>query len=117
MSYPELRSIVGANVPDLQGRVLQEQDTAHAVGQQIEAGLPNITGRVDGHEMFHNGWCWSDPGALFCAKSTSSYSASGTGGPAMAIGIDASKSNTIYGSSDTVQPLAYAVRYLIRALP
>lgn len=89
------------------GRVLQGADNSHAVGTTIEAGLPNITGK--GHYADNNG-DWE--GALYNvgnANYIGDGSASGT-----RIGFDASRSNSIYGNSNTVQPPAYVVKVWCR---
>ena len=72
----------------------------NGVGGYVEAGLPNITGQS-------NVWgSNSESGAL---KTTITGTA-GLGGSIYSvvgnIGLDASKSNAIYGNSDTVQPRA-----------
>lgn len=124
--YPELVAALGSNVlPNLNGRVLQGAETA---GEYKEAGLPNISGGMgltfgytsDNRQtpypigathvsgVFSTDEKW---GRMFTPEFTSHamdsefiYSA----------GIfDASKSNNIYGASDTVQPPAYTVRYYI----
>ena len=125
LPYPELRNVIGANVPDLRGRVLQEQDTAHAVGQQIEAGLPNITGSYESGSVF--GWGRGIGGSVTGRSAGSLYmeGRSSEGGTyvsdatrnGMTLCFDASRSNPVYGNSSTVQASAYAVRFLIRALP
>ena len=121
-------------MPDLRGRVLQEQDTAHTVGQLIDAGLPNITGGV--RWMFmgythgnadHSSGNRNYGAMHFGNTLEQSMWGQGTVGEtagtniphnwAKGIFIDASKSNSIYGKSSTVQPHAYAIRHLIRARP
>ena len=85
------------------GRVLQGADASHSVGTTIEAGLPNITGK--GHFADNNG-NWE--GALYNVENANYIgdgSATGT-----RIGFDASRSNSIYGNSTTVQPPAYVVK-------
>ena len=131
MPYPELRAAIGANVPDLRGRVLQEQDTTHVVGTTIDAGLPNIKGEInrgndDGvatplacqgsNSTFRN--CVGT-GPFRIGKSRTSsvwYRQPGSVG-IEGFSFDASLANAVYGNSDTVQPPAYMVRFLIRALP
>ena len=105
-------------MPDLRGRVLQERDATHVVGSQIEAGLPNITGSV-GRQNWANALLWSHTyDGAFYSDAHTSYGAIGDGSNGSCnLKFDASRSNSMFGSSDTVQPPAYAVRYLIRALP
>lgn len=73
-------------------------------GETISAGLPNITGYAnvesnnldEGGSLYHD---WSSRGVH-----------SGTGGAYQkTLRIDASRSNSIYGRSTTVQPPAYVV--------
>ena len=110
-------------MPDLRGRVLQEQDTAHAVGQQIEAGLPNITGTALLNPSVYNasyGCGGASSGSLTnrCGGRRSTHIGYNDGSNSYHyIDFDASASNPVYGNSTTVQPPAYAVRYLIRARP
>lgn len=85
-----------------EGRVLQGADEEHEAGTTIAAGLPNITGtfysRGGGTEAFiDNGYVATNPGG------------SGTGGQVRLEDFNASRSSSIYGSSDTVQPPAYVV--------
>jgi len=104
---------VGANTPDLRGRVLQEKDTP---GQKIEAGLPNITGAVD--SRYGIAGLWSTTGAYVkkIGRANHHYDAF-YDGSAGTFDFDASHSSPVYGRSETVQPPAYSVRYLIRAIP
>ena len=112
--YPELRNLIGANVPDLRGRVLQERDAIHAVGVAIEAGLPNISGQFYTHIPFPSIYIHSQ---LFDSQTVRTGGINGYNCETLKLTFDASKVNSIYGKSVTVQPPAYAVRYLIRALP
>ena len=94
-------------------RVLQGATDGSVVGTTVEAGLPNITGAFkqagqgdttstfDGFSgAFYNK-------TSFSGKYVSATGTSGTGG-AMP-GFDASRSSSIYGNSNTVQPPAYLV--------
>ena len=85
-------------------------------GAQRRAGLPNITGMFGDvytfEEVFHEG-----SGCISLTNLRSSlYTPASVGekGKGFNIEIDASKSNSIYGSSDTVQPPAYMVRAWVR---
>lgn len=80
----------------------------------IAAGLPNITGQIDPYSVGYNNdhiamrnW-W---GALFGKWGNSwGMSRRETGsGITSGIGFEASRSNSIYGKSSTVQPPAYVV--------
>lgn len=78
----------------------------------ISAGLPNITGKFQTRCLMHDTNGQVEQGALYRADTGSrSQAAGGTdwGGTGQAIGFDASRSNSIYGNSSTVQPPAYRV--------
>lgn len=89
---------------------LQTADTTHGAGTTIAAGLPNITSEIKGTAGY---------GAIQCSTPSFSGAISGThqGNAAWSgstngcynIEFDASKSNSIYGKSTTVQPPAYAL--------
>lgn len=102
-----------------QDKVLQ--GAVSGAGGTIEAGLPNIKGDImtgDGNSgvtsVFgvggkHNGALYVDRDKNF---SNDAYAASaGTGNNAFGFSFDASKSNNIYGKSETVQPPAYKVHF------
>lgn len=80
-----------------------------ALGDLVEAGLPNITGVS----------CWAaasaySPSGAFYVSSTSKTSlSSGIAETVTAEGFKASRSNSIYGNSSTVQPQAIKVLYYI----
>ena len=91
-------------------RVLMGASSTHAAGSTVEAGLPNITGdswlRPNSDAIVENG-----PFYLTDLKSRNPAVAtfSGSRGNSVTVGFDASRSNPIYGASDTVQPAAYYV--------
>lgn len=101
------------------GKCLWGADSSHAVGTEIAAGLPNITGSVGqtySGTTVNGGWhnyndCGGGGvGALYLSGKT--YGSSCTWAnynDAGKIAFDASKSNSIYGASTTVQPPALAV--------
>ena len=76
----------------------------------INAGLPNITGKY-GHQCLINWGTGTESGALYTGTGGSSAQNAGgsDGGNTQTIAFDASKSNNIYGKSNTVQPPAYVV--------
>lgn len=91
------------------GRVLQGADDAHAAGSEIEAGLPNITGYMN---RFYGEMATMEDatgGAFYPSNGYSkTYSMNWEYGK-RAVAFDASRSNAIYGKSNTVQPPALAV--------
>lgn len=112
--YQDLYDVIGNtyggdgeyfNVPNLIDKFIQGSDTS---GTEKEAGLPNITGTVGSFES-----ATPASGALYRV----------TGGQCPSAGhadrattmFDASRSNVIYGNSDTVQPPALTMAYFIKA--
>lgn len=67
----------------------------------LEAGLPNILGSAG---YFNSLIEYVYSGAMFEKSSEYTRDANNGGTQAKKIGFDASRSNKIYGSSDTVQP-------------
>ena len=100
-----------------QNRVLMGASYAHAAGTTVEAGLPNITGSVVPKlTNIYNSFI-SESGATMTGAfyNTGVFSPYG-GADASVINsvpkdlyFDASRSNSIYGRSSTVQPAAYYV--------
>ena len=89
-------------LPNAVGRVLQGGENV----KSIEAGLPNITGGPIGTE----GIAEQPKCALFRDGSVTQYSVDSANSHVWArVKFDASKSNPIYGSSDTVQPPAISL--------
>lgn len=118
VDYPDLYAVIGNtyggdtenfNVPNLVDKFIQGSTTS---GEEKEAGLPNITGT-----FYH------DPNARLSLSGAFSY----TGGSSINlqneaatntsgyVSFDASKSNAIYGNSNTVQPPALTMVYIIKA--
>lgn len=86
---------------------------ASEAGTQRSAGLPNITGSfsLTGIEV-HKSNVYS--GALYTDGNRHHYSLGHEPGDIPIVAFDASRSSSIYGSSDTVQPPAYIVRAWVR---
>lgn len=86
------------------------------LGNIAEAGLPNITGNTP-----NVGACLNNNNSTLVDGAFSSYSSSnggfgGGGGytnAAARLKFDASRSNSIYGNSDTVQPQAVKILYYV----
>ena len=88
------------------GRVLWGTDSNHAAGTTIEAGLPNITGTIgDRIESSNNP---TATGAFYVTSTAGGGEGNGNY-RYFGMGIDASRSSSIYGNSTTVQPPAYVV--------
>ena len=96
-----------------EGRVLQGSNSSHNAGTTIEAGLPNITGNftlttaIQGSIGDGALFTYSNSGAVSGGLGGSSYNNNGIGQNNFV--FNASRSNSIYGNSTTVQPPAYVV--------
>lgn len=96
------------------GRVLQGADTNHTAGTTIAAGLPNITGETYSTNSSASSHYANTYRGVFRGRNTTGYSYYG-GNPIsssdtnVGISFDASRSNSIYGASSTVQPPAFVV--------
>lgn len=116
--YPDLYAVIGNtyggdtenfNVPNLVDKFIQGST---ASGEEKEAGLPNITGTFyhDPNVKLSLSGAFSYTGGSFinlqndAANKNSGY-----------VSFDASKSNSIYGKSTTVQPPALTMVYIIKA--
>lgn len=115
--YAELVNTLGkSTVPDYRNRFLEGSGAA---GTVLEAGLPNITGVVDGYRLGCSDEYTrmnSSSGAFSgYGKAGKSYGAQGNWHRSMPITFNASLSNPIYGNSTTVQPPAVTVKYFIKA--
>ncbi|MBP5468382.1 MAG: tail fiber protein [Candidatus Riflebacteria bacterium] len=123
--YPELFNVVGYSLddhqsgeyfalPDLTGRFLmgRSQTDVHAstVGKYVEPGLPNITGEIKAGAFEASGGV-----ATSAIYTTVNYSGSEGGFQNYGMALDASRCNSIYGHSDTVQPPALVCNYIIKA--
>ena len=133
-TYPELYAAIGTtygegdgettfNLPNLIGRFAEGSATP---GTVKEAGLPNITGDFGagsitknnsdgtvGNEQLALGGCFEPISAI----SVTGVNETPSGGWFMnaRVGINASRSNTAYGKSDTVQPPALTLLPCIKA--
>lgn len=116
--YPDLYAVIGNtyggdtenfNVPNLVDKFIEGSTTS---GTEKEAGLPNITGSFVP-------WAYQNslnPSGAFSQSYTnvSAYDAYGANKGSQ-INFNASQSNSIYGNSDTVQPPALTMVYIIKA--
>ncbi len=92
------------NLPNAHRRFLEMTTTTSEVGETVEAGLPNITGKVmvGGYQLMTS----KHTGAFFGSDyGTADYHGQdGKKNVPTTFGIDASRSSAVYGSSSTVQP-------------
>lgn len=122
-TYAALFSVIGTtygsgdgsttfNLPNLTDRFIQGSATA---GTVKSAGLPNITGFV---RTVNSPTGADNPGAFNVVNETWTVkNAQGTGTdttPYQSANFSASRSNSIYGNSATVQPPAVTMRYIIK---
>ena len=91
-----------------QGRVLWGADAAHSGGDTIEAGLPDLTGSTGAA----GATAWQDSTGVFSNDGdTANIPAALSSGAKLPVNLrfTASRYNSIYGNSSTVQPPAYVV--------
>lgn len=128
-TYSKLYSAIGTtygsgdgsttfNLPNLTDKFIQGSNTA---GTVKSAGLPNITGDVEEYyltdSIFNDSHYWEGTNsALYMVQAThiNMNSDSGSKGYGKALKFDASRSSAIYGNSNTVQPPALTMRYIIK---
>lgn len=126
--YAELYAVIGdafgtASVntkfvlPDLRGKFAEGTPSGGTLGQSKSAGLPDITGTASGslkwNELHSMSGAFKDSPVI-----SSNLVLNGGNNPTTgvyALDFKASKSNSIYGSSNTVQPPAVCVNYIIKA--
>ena len=102
------------NLPNLTNRFIEGSTSA---GNYIEAGLPNITGSFSGGDIEAIWDLGNSTGAFSVIKENTTNVRDGSESDLNTVGVtfDASKSNSIYGKSTTVQPNALTMRYFIKA--
>lgn len=119
-AYADLYSIIGNKygepsnddnfkLPDLNNRFIQGITDSISVGQYISAGLPNIYGELPNTRVYSN------PSGPFIKQddghgydhTTTDYASNDS------LIFDASNANSIYGNSETVQPPALTLKYVI----
>lgn len=89
-------------------------------GATVAAGLPNITGHIGNHSIYHSLFDAKDvptEGALYVKDTPRKYGSTSSNAVdnfVDSIDLDASKSNPIYGASATVQPAAINLMPIIR---
>ena len=108
------------------GAFIEGADDSHKEGDNIDAGLPNITGRlkiepnIDINEKSEKNGVFGSPSGAFdieyakCVRCLVNNQEIFKIYQDDAILLDASHSNSIYGKSNTVQPKAYVSHYWLR---
>ena len=120
-TYSSLFAIVGTaygagdgsttfNLPNYTDRVAQGLGRGY-----VAAGLPNITGtRTCGSWGSGFGYSGNATGAFYVVNSDGNDAPSTFANTGRGIGFDASKSNSIYGNSTTVQPQSVKTYWIIK---
>ena len=125
--YPDLFAKIGTtygagdgsttfNLPNLSDNRFVEGSTTAGVSKN--AGLPNITGETGGASEYgsvfgKNGT--ATIGAISITNNNDRTASTGSGTGYGKLTFDASRSNPIYGNSETVQPKSLTLRYFIQA--
>lgn len=107
-------TIGGTWVKIAEDRAIMGASEDHPAGTTVEAGLPNITGSAtvdSGAGLMRTDSILS---GAFVRGATLSWQPSTQNYKGNALSFDASKSNAIYGASDTVQPAGYYFNIWIR---
>lgn len=115
--YGEGDGLTTFNLPNLQDKFIQGSSGTNTVGTEKEAGLPNIEGNITYLKSVANKDLTKEWDGAFkwTAYSTGSNLPTTTSSPnTYDIEFDASKSNAIYGNSDTVQPPSIVMNYIIK---
>lgn len=98
-------SFIGGTWERIEDCTIWGASDTHPAGTTVEAGLPNITGKFGGTQADDVG---PATGAIYTVTSYDVLQ-EGIGYSKMSLRFDASRSNHIYGASDTVQPPAYCL--------
>ena len=121
-TYADLFNIIGTkfgegdgsttfSLPNLVGRFLEGDGVP---GTLKEPGLPNITGNLQGAGATDSTG-WNNGAFAFSAWHGYKISVSGSGAcKPCQISFDASRSNAVYGSAETVQPKSITVKFCIK---
>lgn len=116
ITYGDGDGVTTFNLPNLQDRFVQGAG-ANTVGTKKSAGLPNITGSFSITGNNNSGAWGTGTGAFIATNSdTNNYFSSekSTGTSIKGYNFNASKTNSIYGKSTTVQPPAICMNYIIK---
>ncbi|MBQ3541185.1 MAG: tail fiber protein [Phascolarctobacterium sp.] len=109
-AYPELVAVLGKNtVPDFRNRFLEGHATP---GTFIEAGLPNVTGKISNGNKSND---YVPTGPFYKLTNETNIMGKSKHSYPRVIVFDMSKASSVYGNSSTVQPPAMTVKFLIKA--
>lgn len=107
-------SFIGGTWERIEDCTIWGASSTHPAGTKLEAGLPNITGDFDsrGNNATYYGVVGGSRGAFSTNKASGNKNGSYDVNSAKIVAddvtsFDASRSSSVYGNSDTVQPPAY----------
>lgn len=114
-TYGKGDGVTTFKLPNLTGRFIEGY--SDQVGLYKAAGLPNIEGDFWPDGQLSTNVAFADE-VLFKATSQAGkyFNSSGGGTPSAKFNFNASRYNSVYGNSDTVQPNSITMKYIIRAL-
>lgn len=129
-SYPELWEFAQSNdlvgtlfgegdgsttftVTDIRGSFISIVNDNSKIGKFTEAGMPNITATWNGGRTNEMGIV---SGAVYVMQTGLGFTGSGSNS-GIKWGLDASRSNKIYGKSDTVTPANWGLKLILKAKP
>lgn len=110
--YGETTDSSKFKLPNLNERFIEGISYDLSVGQQLEAGLPNIEGTIGTVGANVDGTPSNATGAFYPIEEAG-VKLSNQGVQDAVAGFDASKWSAIYGNSGTVQPPAVLMKYVI----
>ena len=109
-------SFIGGTWERIEDCTIWGASDTHPAGTKLEAGLPNITGNFDsrGNNATYYGVVGGSRGAFSTNKASGNKNGSYNVNSAKIVAddvtsFDASRSSSVYGNSDTVQPPAYCI--------
>lgn len=102
------------NIPDLRDRYIIGANT-NALGAYISEQLPNITGSANTTSGWVGGGDWDSPGALYFIRTPNRTWGGTINSGTSSVGIDASRSNSVYTDSGKVYPASLAFNFIIKA--
>ena len=107
------------NLPNLHHRFIEGTTTLSEVGSYIAAGLPNSTGRFRSDNLGYLRMCVLTDGDAFYSSDpyprNKIFGENSTEQQNSLVNFDLSRSSTLFGASDTVQPKSLRALCLIRA--
>lgn len=97
-------------LPDWRNRTVMGANSASEVGTYLESGAPNITGFITGGGQNYT----TQYGGAFYGYGGSTDTADAGHSTVPVVGFDASRSNSIYGAAEIIQPPAGKALWIIK---